>query len=75
MPLFGTVAAARIRPMKHHRVLIAGLLLVSAAAACASGVAETRHQSALGTELLHLLPAVAEAMAGLAWAGMGAAAR
>ena len=58
--------------MKHHRVLIAGLLLVSAAAACASGVAETRHQSALGTELLHLLPAVAEAMAGLAWAGMGA---
>lgn len=58
--------------MTHHRVLFAGLLAVSVAAACAAGVAETMHQSALDTQPLSLLPSVAEAMVGLAWASMGA---
>lgn len=59
--------------MALNRVVIAGLLLVAVAAACAGGIAEGMYQHGLGTPLGQSIPFVAQAVVGASWAAAGAA--
>ncbi|AIX99669.1 hypothetical protein ART_0071 [Arthrobacter sp. PAMC 25486] len=57
--------------MARSKPVAGSLLLLAVAAAVVAGIAEWQHRSVADTALLRLIPAVAEAVAGLGWAAVG----